>query len=104
MNSRGRAKDLNDIKMMDTRDWFVYIVECRDKKLYTGIALDVEKRISEHNKGRGCRFTRYRWPVRLLFKERCLGKSLARIREIEIKKLSKAEKLELINKGPSAPR
>ncbi len=90
--------------MPDTREWFVYIVECRDKKLYTGIALDVEKRLLEHNNGVGCRFTKYRWPVRLPFKECCSGKSLARKREIEIKKLKKIEKLELINKGPSASR
>jgi len=89
--------------MPDTRNWFVYIIECKDKKLYTGIALDVEKRVAEHNKGLGCRFTQYRWPVKLLFKEFHPDESSARRREIEIKELKRSEKLKLISKGPSAP-
>ena len=90
--------------MQDTRSWFVYIIECRDKKLYTGITLDIEKRLAKHNKGLGCRFTKYRWPVKLLFKECCLDQSSARRREIEIKKLKRTEKFELVDKGPSASR
>lgn len=90
--------------MSDARNWFVYIIECKDKKLYTGITIDVDKRVGEHNKGLGCRFTKYRWPVKLIYKERCSDKSSARKREIEIKKLRRAEKLEFIHKGPSASR
>ncbi len=82
--------------MRDTRNWFVYIIECKDKKLYTGITLNIEKRLAEHNKGVGCRFTKYRRPVKLLFKEFCLDKSLARKREIEIKELRRAEKIALV--------
>jgi putative endonuclease len=90
--------------MSDTRQWFLYIIECRDKKLYTGIALDVEKRVREHNKGTACRFTKYRWPVKFMFTEGWPDKSSARKREMEIKKFKRSEKIELINKGPSAPR
>ena len=82
--------------MEDKRTWFVYIIECRDKKLYTGITLDVEKRIKKHNSGKACRFTKYRCPVKLLFKEEQPDKSSARIREIEIKKFKRVEKIELI--------
>ena len=90
--------------MRDTRSWFVYIIECKDGKLYTGIALNIERRLAEHNKGRACRFTKYRWPVKLLLKESWPDKSSARKREIEIKKLKRIEKLELMGKGPSASR
>jgi len=88
--------------MKDIRKWFVYIIECRDKKLYTGIALDVKKRVAEHNKGSACRFTKYRWPVKLLLQEEHGSKSSARKRELEIKKFKRIEKLELIKKDPSA--
>lgn len=82
---------------MNQKPWSVYIVECRDKKLYTGISNDVAKRVETHNKGKGCRFTMCRHPVKLVYKEECATESSARKREIEIKGLSRCEKLELTN-------
>ena len=82
--------------------WFLYIIECRDKKLYVGIAKDVEKRVALHNNGSACRFTRYRFPVHLLYKELHYAKSFARKREIELKGFNRKKKLEIISKGSSA--
>ena len=77
--------------------WSVYIVRCRDDKLYTGISNDVEKRVSAHNKGKGCRFTKYRYPVKLVYQESCGTKSAVRKRELQIQGLTRKKKLSLIN-------
>ncbi len=82
--------------------WQVYILECKDRKLYTGITNDLERRIREHNSGNGCRFTKYRRPVKLLYNEELPNKIKALGREAEIKGLTKKRKLLLINAGPSA--
>jgi len=84
---------------MPDKPWFVYIVECRDDKLYTGISNDVERRVAEHNKGRGCRFTKYRYPVKLVYKEERETKSAARKRELEIQGFTRKKKLELIKES-----
>lgn len=78
--------------------WHVYIIECRDKKLYVGISKDLDKRIELHNKGLACRFTKYRKPVELIYKEKCDNKSAARKRELEIKGYTRKRKLELRDK------
>ena len=82
---------------MTDKPWFLYIIECKDSKLYTGISNDVVKRVAAHNAGKGCRFTMYRHPVKLLYTEYCGTQSDARRREIEVKKFPKLKKLELIN-------
>lgn len=68
--------------------WYVYIVECSDNTLYTGIAKDVTKRVAQHNAGKGAKYTRGRCPVQLLFVEKHNCQSSAMMREIEIKKLN----------------
>jgi len=82
---------------MADKPWLVYIVKCRDDKLYTGISNDVDKRVATHNKGKGCRFTKYRYPVRLVYQEECGTKSLARKREIEIQGFMRSKKISLIS-------
>ncbi len=78
--------------------YFVYILECCDGSLYTGIAKDVAKRLDEHNNSdRGAKYTKARRPVRLLYKEPSDNRSSASKREYEIKKLSRAKKLQLIH-------
>ena len=73
-------------------------MRCRDGSLYTGITTDVEKRISAHNAGKGAKYTRSRKPVELVYYEECTDHSAALKREIEIKALSRDEKLKLIEK------
>lgn len=77
--------------------YYVYMLQCRDGSLYTGIAVDVQKRLSTHNRGKGAKYTRSRLPVRLVYQETQPDKSAALKRELEIKGLTRAEKLRLIN-------
>ena len=75
--------------------WFVYLVECADGTLYAGSTTDPERREREHNAGVGAKYTRARRPVRLVYREACADKSAALRREAALKRLTKAEKLEL---------
>jgi putative endonuclease len=76
--------------------WHVYILECKDGKLYTGITNNLERRIKAHNRGHGCRFTRCRTPVTLRYSEQTSSRPKALIRETGIKRLARKKKLELI--------
>lgn len=76
--------------------WSVYIVRCRDGSLYTGIAIDVEKRVAKHNAGTGAKYTRSRRPVVLVWREQVESESSARVREIQLKRLSKSQKEKLL--------
>ena len=76
--------------------WFVYIVECADNTLYTGITVDVKRRVEEHNFGKSAaKYTRARRPVRLKYSECCNSRSEAASREVAIKRLSRNQKLSL---------
>ncbi len=78
--------------------YFVYIVECSDSTLYTGIATDVYRRVDEHNNSdKGAKYTKVRRPVKLVYSEPQDDRSNASKREYMIKKLTRSEKLELIN-------
>ena len=77
--------------------WWVYIVKCSDGTFYTGVSNNLKARIKKHNSGEGAKYTQSRRPVELVYKEKSLDRSRSLKREIEIKKLKKSEKLELIN-------
>ena len=81
--------------------WFVYIVRCADGTLYTGIASDVERRITEHLKtnGKGSKYLRGRGPLKLVFVQGCESRSKALSLEIRMKRLSKVEKEEAIQRA-----
>jgi putative endonuclease len=79
--------------------WYVYILECSDGSLYTGISSDVDGRLKRHNAGKGARYTRMHRPVKLLYSEQFDTKSEALIREIEIKNFSIENKKRLIKFG-----
>jgi len=85
---------------MGAEPWFVYIVRCSDNSLYTGIAMDVNRRINEHNKDdkTGAKYTRARRPVNLVYQEKVASRSEAATREAVIKKLTRKEKEVLIEK------
>ena len=78
------------------KNWYVYIVRCADNSLYTGIALDVERRLAEHNGEGAAKYTRSRQPVSLVYSETVDSRSTAASREFAIKKLSKQKKESLI--------
>lgn len=76
--------------------WQVYMLQCADGSLYTGIALQLQRRIEQHNSGKGARYTRGRGPVLLVYQESCSDKSAALKRELAIKALSRDKKLLLV--------
>ena len=78
-------------------DWKVYIVKCSDKTFYTGITNNIKLRLETHNLGKGAKYTKSRLPVILVYLEPVDDKSSALRREIEIKKLNKSQKINLIN-------
>lgn len=76
----------------------IYILKCADSTLYTGYTTDVERRVEEHNSEKiGAKYTKARRPVELVYTETFNDKGDAMRREIEIKKLSRTQKLSLIN-------
>ena len=80
--------------------WHVYIIECSDGTLYTGITNDLDRRITAHNDGRGAKYTKSRRPVRLRFSEPAADRKNASQREYASKSLRKAEKMRLITPEP----
>ena len=77
-----------------------YIVICRDQTLYCGYSNNVLKRVSDHNRGCGAKYTKTRLPVKLVYTE-CFGtKSEALKREYAIKQLTRQQKLKLISQQP----
>lgn len=75
---------------------FVYMVRCADGTLYTGWTTDVARRVSQHNTGRGARYTRIHRPVVLVYREEVPDRSAAMRRERAIKKLDRAHKERLV--------
>jgi len=78
--------------------WFVYILRCADDTLYTGITTDCDRRVAQHNTGKGAKYTRNRIPVTLIYNEPSDTRSSASVREYEIKRLTRKQKLALIAK------
>ena len=80
---------------------YTYIVKCSDGSLYTGWTNNLEKRIKDHNAGRGAKYTKARRPVVFVYKEEFPTKQEAMKREWEIKRLSRKEKLSMIENSKS---
>ena len=76
--------------------WYVYILRCGDGTLYTGITDNIPRRLAAHRSGKGAKYTRGRGPLELVYQEQVPDKSAALRREIEIKRLRRAEKERLI--------
>ena len=78
--------------------YFIYILKCCDETLYTGITTDLKRRVDEHNNSdKGAKYTKLRRPVELVYTEESQNRSTASKREYAIKKLTRKEKLELID-------
>lgn len=84
--------------------YFVYVLQCGDGSLYTGITTDVARRLAEHKEGSASRYTRSRGALKMLYTERKRTRSSALKREAAIKRLSRVEKLVLIGKRPKTWR
>lgn len=76
--------------------YYVYILKCNDNSLYTGITVNIKKRLEVHNQGKASKYTRARLPVKCVYTEESKDRSTASKRECEIKKLTRANKLKLI--------
>ena len=76
--------------------YYVYIIECRDGTLYTGITTNIERRWQEHQAGKASRYTRAHGVVALLYTESQKNRSTATQREWQIKQLTRKEKIRLI--------
>ena len=78
---------------------YCYILECADGTYYTGWTTDPERRVKQHNKGIGARYTKTRRPVRLVYLEEQPDKVTALKRELAIKKLKRIQKSKLVEKS-----
>jgi putative endonuclease len=75
------------------KSYTLYILKCSDGTYYTGIALNIEKRLNEHNSSeKGAKYTRSRRPVTLMYQESCSDKSSALKRELAIKRMKRSLK------------
>ena len=75
--------------------WIVYMLECNDNSIYTGITNNINERLKKHNNGNGAKYLRGRLPIKLMHKEVFLNRSEATKRELIIKKMSSKEKRSL---------
>jgi putative endonuclease len=75
---------------------YTYILQCSDGTLYTGYTLDLKRRVAAHNSGKGSKYTRGRLPVTLLYYEELETKKEALLRERQIKKMGRIDKIKLI--------
>jgi len=81
--------------------WFVYMLQCSDGTYYTGITNNIQRRFIEHNesKNKGAKYTRTRRPLKIVYTTVFLTRSEASKEEYRIKRLTRAQKIELINKN-----
>ena len=83
---------------MTLQMYFLYLLECKDGTIYTGITTDVKRRFLEHKNGVGSHYTRARKAKRILYTEKHKNRSLASKREAEVKRMPRKEKLKLKKK------
>lgn len=88
---------------MGTATWFVYMLECKGGRLYTGISPDVAARFVQHCSGRGAAFTRGHKPIRILAARACASRSEALREEIAVKRLRPPQKLAWARAAPWKP-
>ena len=82
--------------------YYVYLLECKDGTLYTGITTDLKRRVIEHNSGKlGAKYTSSRRPVKMVYSKKFKDRSVASKEEARIKKLKRSKKLELIKANGS---
>ena len=81
------------------KPWYLYVVNCSDGTLYTGVTTNIDRRVHEHNTSkRGAKYTKTRRPVKLLWSKEYASRSEAQSAEYEFKRLFHKQKLQIINK------
>ena len=91
------------MEMPEAKRWYVYLLECKDGSIYTGIAVDVDARFAAHCAGKGARYTRSHPPLKILAIEAFANQAAALRAEIRIKKLTAAAKRDYANSLPAKP-
>lgn len=87
------------------RPWYVYLLSCRDGSLYCGMTRDLDRRLSQHNRGRaGAKYTRARRPVSLVYAREFPDRASAARFEYQLKQLDRTQKLKLLAESPAAPK
>ncbi len=79
--------------------WYVYIVQCKNGSLYTGITNNLQRRLDEHRKGKGGSYTHSFGAIDIVYREKQPVKSEALKREAQIKRLTRKNKMALIKGG-----
>jgi putative endonuclease len=82
------------------RPWFVYLLECRNGRLYAGVTVDLAQRFAQHRSGKGAMFTRLNTPERMLAAQPCASRSEALKLEVRVKRLSPQSKRQLAAQWP----
>lgn len=85
------------------KEWTLYILQCGDGTLYTGITDDLDRRLKAHASGKGAKYTRGRGPLTLCYRERLPDHRTALKREIAVKRLCRREKMALIHEKEKDP-
>jgi putative endonuclease len=88
---------------MPEQKWFLYILQCSDSTLYTGITTDIDRRVQQHESGKGARYTKGRGPFKVIYTENHNNRSEASKREAQIKAMDRVEKLRLNSVVPTPP-
>jgi putative endonuclease len=84
--------------------YYLYILRCADRTLYTGVTTDVARRVKEHNESAlGAKYTRARRPVKLVYTKKYRTRSKASREEFRLKQLSRNEKLALLTSSKLLP-
>lgn len=86
------------------KDWYVYLIRTALGEVYTGITIDVDRRIHRHNSGDGAKYLRGRGPLVVVYRRKVGTRSLAQRVEYRLKQLSKAEKEAIVRAAPSRRR
>ena len=92
---------MSTVLIPEEKNNYTYILRCRDGSFYCGWTNDLARRLAAHNAGTGAKYTRGRGPLELLYVEECGTHSDALQREIAIKRLSRQEKMKLIENNKS---
>ncbi len=87
------------VKTIMEKEWTLYILQCRDGTLYTGITDDLPRRLKAHAAGKGAKYTRGRGPLKLCYQEKLPNHSAALKRELEVKRLRRCEKLAMLHES-----
>jgi len=92
------------VEKTSRKEWYLYMLRCRDGSLYTGITTDVQRRVDRHNEGKASRYTRSRRPATPVHSEKCRDKADALKKEFAMKKRTKKEKEDYVREHGKGDR